>query len=66
MPLENYEEMGPDRFDLDLDNVDLREAPDFTGIDRKAMVEMLDGIIEQGGDARYALDGLKEIRDRLI
>jgi hypothetical protein len=60
------DEFGADRLELTLLDGAARKAPDFSGLDRAALVEALDVVIAQGGDARYALDEIKLIRDRLL
>lgn len=59
-------EGGPDRLAVQLENLGVVQSPDFSGIDRKHYVEVLDAVISSDGDARYATEEIKEIRDRLV
>ncbi|QNJ94888.1 hypothetical protein HZU40_11955 [Mycolicibacterium fluoranthenivorans] len=60
------QEFGRDRLVVEVDNLDGGLAPDFDGLDRAHFIEVLDAVLATDGDARYALDEIKQLRDRLV
>lgn len=57
---------GPHTLRVSLADLGVMRSPDLSGIDRKHFVEVLDAVLSTDGDARYALDEIKLLRDRLI
>ncbi|MDV8076531.1 hypothetical protein R4P47_08175 [Rhodococcus sp. IEGM 1370] len=51
--------------ELELDSSPIRTAPDMSGIARDHVVAVLESVIESDGDARGALEELRELRDLL-
>lgn len=65
VPLENYDELCIDRFELDLPNDEIRKAVYLAELDRTHILGVLDSIIENEGDARGLIAELKDLRQRL-
>jgi hypothetical protein len=56
---------GPFTLEVVLDNLaEVRRAN--LGIDREEFLQVLNGMIDSGGDARYVLDELTKVRDHLV
>lgn len=58
---------GIEKFEVNLPGgqLELRNAPDFSGADLDKLIRGLDDIVENDGDARAHYEVLSDIRDRL-
>jgi hypothetical protein len=56
---------GPFTLEVILDNLEAVQRASL-GVDRAEFLEMLNGMIDSGGDARYVLDELTKVRDHLV
>ena len=56
---------GPFNLQVSLENLEVVQKLGLS-VDREHLVAVLDGVLATDGDARGALDEIKQIRDRLI
>jgi hypothetical protein len=57
---------GPFTLQVSMANLEAVQNPDLSGMDREHIIQTLNAVIENGGDARYALDEIKLIRERFV
>lgn len=57
---------GPFTLQVSLANLEAVQKLGLAGVDREHLVAVLDGVLSTDGDARYALEEIKLIRDRIV